>query len=121
MNTPLSKAEIGAIGEEIASVFLRKQKYQILGRNLRFKHSEVDILAHDPEDDVLVFVEVKTRSRYCEDFLPEKNAGRKKWAALHRAMRSYVAHNGYEGGYRIDLISVVEGAVLFHVKEVGCR
>lgn len=119
MNTSLSKAETGAIGEEIAEAFLRKQKYQILGRNMRFKHSEVDILAHDPEDNVLVFVEVKTRSEYSEDFLPEKNAGRKKWTALRRAMRSYVAQNGYEGGYRMDLISVVKGSVLFHVKEVG--
>lgn len=115
------RQRIGDLGEEIAEIYLRQKKYAILGRNLRFKHSEVDILAHDPEDDVLVFVEVKSRSRYTEDFLPEKNAGRKKWAALRRAMRSYVAQNEYEGGYRMDLVSVVEGHVTDHVREVGWR
>lgn len=116
-----SRQLTGILGEDLAEAYLLTKHYRILGRNLRFRHSEVDILAHDPEDDVLVFVEVKSRSRYSEDFLPEKNAGRKKWAALRRAMRSYVAANAYEGGYRMDLVSVVEGEVMDHVKEVGWR
>jgi len=116
-----SRLEIGKLGEDLAEAYLRTQHYTILGRNLRFEHSEVDILAHDPVDDVLAFVEVKTRSRFTEDFLPEKNAGRKKWAALRRAMRQYVARHGYEGGYRMDLISVIDGCITDHVKEVGWR
>jgi putative endonuclease len=55
----------GALGEKLARRFLRKQGYKILYRNFR-GHSggEIDIVARD--NDTLVFVEVKTRTR--EDF-----------------------------------------------------
>lgn len=116
------KQRVGKEGEDIAEKYLQSIHYEILARNVRDRyHDEIDIIAHDPEDDVLVFVEVKTRSRYSEDFLPEKNAGRKKWQRLRRAMRHYVARHAYEGGYRMDLVSVVEGMVWDHVKEIGWR
>lgn len=57
--------QLGARGEKLACDFLRREGYKILARNFRARRGgEVDIVCRD--DDTLVFVEVKTRSR--EDF-----------------------------------------------------
>jgi len=49
----------GQIGEEIASLFLKLKGYRVLGRNLRSRSGEIDILAE--ESGCLVFAEVKLR------------------------------------------------------------
>ena len=40
----------------------RRASYEVLDRNWRCAEGEIDIVAHSPEGDVLVFCEVKTRS-----------------------------------------------------------
>lgn len=56
-----ARRRIGRRGEALACRLLRAKGYVILGRNLRMNHGEIDILARDGMD--LVLVEVKTRSR----------------------------------------------------------
>lgn len=51
---------LGIEGEDFAVTFLKKLGWQILERNWRNKKAELDIIAKDGE--ILVFVEVKTRS-----------------------------------------------------------
>ena|ERR1039457_2858859 len=51
----------GALGEELAATFLMSHGYRIVERNFRCKGGEVDLVARDPKDKSLVFVEVKTR------------------------------------------------------------
>lgn len=51
---------IGQSGEELAAVYLELSGYLILYRNYRCKLGEIDIIAE--KDDVLTFVEVKTRT-----------------------------------------------------------
>jgi len=56
--------DLGILGEELACDFLKKNGYQILTQNFRSKFGEIDIVALDPSassEQVLVFVEVKTR------------------------------------------------------------
>ena len=55
----------GKAGEDAACKMLRKNGYRILERNYRGPRYEVDIIAR--EGDVLVFVEVKTRSSEVEE------------------------------------------------------
>src|SRR5205814_9988135 len=55
----------GEVGEKLAARYLRKHGYKILYRNFRGRTGgEIDIICRHA--DVLVFVEVKTRTR--EDF-----------------------------------------------------
>src|SRR6266516_6993228 len=55
----------GAHGEKLACRFLRRNGYKILYRNFKGRSGgEIDVVCRD--DDTLVFVEVKTRTR--EDF-----------------------------------------------------
>jgi putative endonuclease len=57
--------ELGTRGEKLACRFLRRNGYKILYRNFRGRSGgEIDIVCRD--NDTLVFVEVKTRTR--EDF-----------------------------------------------------
>jgi putative endonuclease len=57
--------ERGTAGEKLACRHLRRNGYKVLYRNFRGRSGgEIDIVCRD--DDTLVFVEVKTRSR--EDF-----------------------------------------------------
>src|SRR6266699_2559546 len=56
---------LGTRGEKLACRFLRKNGYKVLYRNFRGRSGgEIDIVCRD--QDTLVFVEVKTRTR--EDF-----------------------------------------------------
>ncbi len=54
--------EIFHVGEELAAKFLANKGYTILKRNFRAATGEIDIIA--THEDVLVFVEVKTRSKH---------------------------------------------------------
>jgi len=49
----------GKEGEEEVARFLRENGYDLLERNFRFSHKEVDIIAR--KEDIIVFVEVKLR------------------------------------------------------------
>lgn len=52
---------VGAVGEEIAEKFLKKQGYKIIEKNYHAsRFSEIDIIAR--HNDMLVFVEVKMRT-----------------------------------------------------------
>lgn len=54
--------EEGDIGEDIAVEMLTAKGYKIIERNYFVENKgEIDIIARDPEDGYLVFIEVKTR------------------------------------------------------------
>ncbi len=55
----LPTKKLGNLGEEIAADILVRSGYEILERNFRTRHGEIDIVARD--GDTLVFIEVKTR------------------------------------------------------------
>lgn len=55
----MNRRQLGTSGEAAAARFLEDQGYRILGRNVRFRAGELDLVALDGE--TVVFVEVKTR------------------------------------------------------------
>ncbi|GAB2488306.1 YraN family protein [Jatrophihabitans fulvus] len=54
------KDAVGRFGEQVATEHLAAAGYEIVARNWRCRHGELDLVARDGE--ALVFVEVKTRS-----------------------------------------------------------
>lgn len=56
----MSNSKLGARGEALAALYLTDGGLEIVDRNWRCKYGELDIVARD--GDVMVFVEVKTRS-----------------------------------------------------------
>lgn len=109
---------VGSSGEYEALRYLNLAGYTLLGRNVRLGRDEIDLIAYDPRDDVVVFVEVKTRSENHPDYPPSMNFTMKKRGRMLRAARAWVDKNGFEGGYRLDLICVADGQVLEHVREL---
>ncbi|MFA6259796.1 MAG: YraN family protein [Candidatus Peribacteraceae bacterium] len=111
---------IGKQGEDAATAHLRTLGYRIRERNARLGHDEIDIVAFDPTDHALVFVEVKTlrRCRQRDQHPAAGFTGIKKRRTL-RAARKWIAQHAYEKGYRIDLVCVVGQRVIEHLREVN--
>jgi len=114
----MTNADTGLKGEEIATHYFVSIGYDIRGRNVRIGRDEIDIIAHDPVDDVIVFAEVKTRSKLLDDFPPELGIDWRKKQCLIHAARTWVHRYHYDRGYRMDLVSVAEGRVTGHLKEL---
>ncbi len=111
---------VGQEGENLAVSYLKSIGYSVRERNIRVGSDEIDILAHDPEDDVLVFAEVKARTKKIgEGYHPELMAVGEKRRRMRRAVRRWVANHDYDGGYRMDLICVQENRVTNHFKELS--
>ncbi|MFZ1559672.1 MAG: YraN family protein, partial [Saprospiraceae bacterium] len=78
---------IGNLGEEKATLFLQEIGYKILERNWRFSKAEIDIIAKD--GDVLVFVEVKSKS-YTFFGAPEESVSAYKENLIIDAAHQYM-------------------------------
>lgn len=98
--------ETGLKGELIAADFLAKKGYNILERNWRYSHKEVDLVL--TYGGWLIFSEVKTRRGFGFGF-PEEAVTKGKQAFLHTAAEAYFEqHPGFEK-VRFDVISIVLG------------
>ena len=58
----LTRAEIGALGEQLAADHLDGLGLNVLARNWRCRYGELDLIATEPSTRTVVFVEVKTRT-----------------------------------------------------------
>jgi putative endonuclease len=60
--TSMTRAEIGALGEQLAVEHLATVGLRALVRNWRCRYGELDVIAEDAVAGTVVFVEVKTRT-----------------------------------------------------------
>ena len=108
--------ELGKRGERLALQMLKEKEYAILETNWRHEKEEVDIIAR--EGDELVIVEVKTRSTdYFGD--PEEAVGPAKANRLIQAAEAYVEENNLNMDVRYDIVSIVihHGVHIRHIKD----
>lgn len=108
--------EFGVTGEQIARHYLEDKGYVILDRNYHDHHREVDIIALD--NDVLVFVEVKTRSS-CQFMQPEDAVDHSKRERLIKAANQYILSHKRDEPLRFDIITIVSDdgkMVINHIK-----
>ena len=96
--------DFGHWGEEVAADYLRSQGYTILHRNYRVGHRDLDIVAL--RDDVLVFVEVKTR-RDSTLVEAELAVDGRKIQSVSIAANSYIKRFNISALIRFDVITVV--------------
>ncbi len=96
--------ELGKEGEHRALQMLQAKGYTILETNWRNYKVEVDIIATDKDE--LVIVEVKTRSTdYFGD--PEEAVGPAKARNLIRAAETYIELNDVDMDVRFDIVSII--------------
>ncbi len=79
--------ELGKRGEQIAIQFLKRKGYQIIVQNWRCPFGELDIIAK--HHNILVFVEVKTRSGASFGF-PEESVNTTKQRRLRKLAEYYL-------------------------------
>ncbi len=115
----MTTQETGFLGEEIAAGHLLSQGYDIHERNVRFQKWEIDIVAYDPSEKMMVFVEVKTRMHHSDRYPIHTAVDRRKWNAMRKAVARWVTKHQYEGPGRIDVLCVSGRGVVEHIKDLG--
>jgi putative endonuclease len=121
--TMLSRAEIGALGEQLAVDHLASLGLRVLTRNWRCRYGELDVIAVDDAARTVVFVEVKTRTSdqfggVAEAVTPVKVRRLRRLAGLWLA-----GQQGSWSAVRIDVIGVRIGRSrmpeITHIQAVG--
>ena len=112
--------ELGRWGEELAAKYLEGQGYEIVERDWKSGHHDLDIVARN--EKVLAIVEVKTRrNRLFGD--PEEAIDYKKRLSLQSAINHYVKSHSIKAPVRFDVITIV-GTIgstpeIDHIKDVA--
>ena len=96
---------MGYVGENLAIKYLTNKGYEILDLNFTVRGGEIDIVARDK--NILVFVEVKTRTQ--ENFgegneSMDKHKAIKLMYAIQRYIDSKIKKHNPD--YRLDLIEI---------------
>ncbi len=104
MTLAAGKARERAVrGERLAAEHLLRSGLVILDRNWRSGHLEIDLVAR--EDQVVAFVEVKTRGPGPQ--APLEAVGRRKRTRVRRAAEAWIrAHPGVGREFRFDAVAV---------------
>ena len=103
----LANKEFGDWGEQIAVDYLISNKIKVIGRNIRTRYGEIDILGQ--KDGIIIFFEVKTRRT--EEFgNPEDAVDYKKREHMKNSALDYMQSNlDLEMDWRIDVIAIFVG------------
>ncbi len=106
-------AKLGARGERRAAWFYRLRGYSIVGRNLRLRDGEIDLVVR--RGSMLAFVEVKTRQSLTagEGYEAVDSA---KQLRLVRLAGEYLARHEHRGDIRYDVISLYWTGLRFVVR-----
>lgn len=96
--------ETGKWGEEKASTFLIEKGFEILEKNYRHKHMEVDLIA--TKDKTLIFIEVKTRSGTGFG-MPEEFVNYTKAKLIMKAAEHYIYAKDWHFDIRFDIVSIL--------------
>ena len=95
--------DTGRAGEQLAVEFLAGKGWQIIDRNWRSSHWELDIVA--TQNGVLHFVEVKTKHGRAYGN-PEDQVGRSKFRYLARAAEQFLLrHPGWKR-IQFDIVAI---------------
>lgn len=93
----------GRNGEDLAVAYLQQHDFTILERNWRYARVEIDIIAS--KNNVLHFVEVKTRTS-TRFGLPEESVSVKKMEQLKKGAEEYQYRNSQWKEIQFDVLAI---------------
>jgi len=103
----MEQHELGKLGETIAANILIEKGYSILERNWKFGKIEIDLIASFEE--IIVFVEVKTReNNYVGE--PWEAVTISKQKRIVKAAHQYLVSHDEDREVRFDIISIIHNA-----------
>ncbi|MGE0206391.1 MAG: YraN family protein [Candidatus Babeliales bacterium] len=98
---------LGTQGESLVAQFIQKQGFTILERNYKKFYGEVDIIAK--KEDLVIFVEVKTRTTHQYNLSEVITYGKQK--KIIKAAQHYIASKQLTNKvFRFD-VALIQGAV----------
>jgi len=101
---PMTKhLETGKQGEQLARARIERLGWKLLAENWRHGHLELDLVAMD--GDVLVFIEVKTRTSIYYGH-PETFVTPAKQRKLWQAAEAFMIEIGHSWEIRFDIIAI---------------
>ena len=126
MTTENTTATLAERGVDAAEKFLERKGYEILAKNWQCDAGEIELVAHDDNDDALCFVEVKTRHRSGESIFPCEAISSAKREKLESIAFSWLMENSCEPNIhiRFDVISLVvlddnKAFLRWHINALG--
>jgi putative endonuclease len=99
-----SKQMTGKIGETLAAQYLEGSGYQLLHRNWRYGHLEVDLIAF--KGNTLHFFEIKTR-RTLQYGWPEEHIRGEKIRRIMVAVDAYLHFGKKNSPTQLNILSIV--------------
>lgn len=107
--------ETGKLGEDKAAAHLIEKGYEIVARNYRFKHGEIDMIAK--KGKLAIFVEVKTRTNLSYGF-PEEFVDATKRGLIMKTAEHYIFDTDWHFDIRFDIVSVVINSNSIRIKHI---
>ena len=108
------KNETGKTGEAVACSYLEICGFSILHTNWRYRHYELDIVAANSRE--LVIVEVKTRSKNCL-LEPEESINHSKIRRIVAASDCYIRKYGIDLPVRFDVLCLIKNKDVYTVEK----
>ena len=100
----MNNKEVGNIGELLAGKYLIERNYEILENNYRNLYGEIDIIAK--KDDVIIFIEVKSRNSNKYGY-PREAVNNVKIEKIYNTSLVYISKNNFSDiQFRYDVIEV---------------
>ncbi|MDA1108574.1 MAG: YraN family protein [Nitrospinae bacterium] len=101
------RLDFGKKGEQAAASFLKKQGYRILKKNFSVSSGEIDLIAE--HKDVLVFIEVKSRTDHSFGH-PSMAVTRAKQKKIVQTAQVFLMKHPIKGRQvRFDVVSILPG------------
>ncbi len=107
--------QLGQAGELAAKNYLLSKGYHIRNTNFRIGHLELDLIAQI--EDLLVIVEVKTRSSRLFQ-APEQAVNLTKIKKIVLATNGYIKLHHWKGETRFDVITLVPNREAFDIEHI---
>jgi putative endonuclease len=100
----MNNQDLGNIGESLAASYLKKNGHEILKRNYRLRHAEVDIISLF--EDKIHFTEVKTRQTALIGE-PWRAVTRKKQRQIVKVADHYLKEGQIDKHAQFNIVSIV--------------
>jgi putative endonuclease len=98
------KQRLGKSGEDLAVLFLKKNGFEILERNYRYGHKEIDIIGKDK--NTIVFIEVKT-GRSKNFGAPQGWVNLRKQQSIIEVAQDYIQKQDFRDyDFRFDVVAI---------------
>ncbi len=104
---------LGKEGETAAVRFLLEKNYELVEKNYRFGHGEIDLIVK--KDNILIFVEVKYRSSSYFGF-PETFVNPAKKKKVLETAEAYMERVNWRADIRFDVVAIT-GAEIEHFED----